>query len=80
MPTTLCSIHERISQCNADEWDEISGDSRAEEFFAGTHSSPRSGRSLSRPGPFRARDCIPRSARRRLREFLCFPDRFQLAC
>ena len=23
MPATCCSIHEKIGQCNADEWDEI---------------------------------------------------------
>ena len=34
MPTTLCSIHERISQCNADEWDEIVRDSRAGIFMS----------------------------------------------
>jgi hypothetical protein len=34
MPTTLCSIHERISQCNADEWDEIVRDCRAGIFMS----------------------------------------------
>ena len=29
MPATLFSIHEKISQCNADEWDEIVRASRS---------------------------------------------------
>ncbi len=71
-----CTIQEKISRCDADEWDEIvrasgSGVLMSHEFVAAAEEA------FEDQARFAARDRPRRWACRGLREFLCLPDRLQ---
>ena len=74
MPALRCSIHEKISRLDADDWDDVVRASRSDilmshEFVAAVEEA------FDDQARVRARDHLRRSASGGLRKPLCFSDR-----